>query len=181
MWGEIEREFAILVCVCVCVYLRNHYITERFDWIFGIIYELPVSFLREIPSIGGNDFHRVYIKIYPRRVRCNRPRAPHFSIFHFEREEDRAIQNRAFWINMHFSHRGIPSMTRWWFRRVNGYRYIFPDIDNPWISWPGDYYPLEFVAFFDAIPLRNEEERDCSFRRGRTPPSKSFAISCSRN
>lgn len=36
---------------------------------------------------------------------------------------------------------------------------------------------LEFVAFFDAIPLRNEEERDCSMfdvPSIGTPRAKSF-------
>lgn len=82
---------------------------ECFDWIFGIIYELPVSFLREILSIRGNDFHVcIYIYIYLCRVWCNHPCVP----FHFPfRERRTSWYNRAFWINMHFSHRGIP-MTR---------------------------------------------------------------------
>lgn len=37
-----------------------------------------------------------------------------------------------------------------------GYRCVFsPDIDNPWISWPGDYYPgIRRIFRRDSIEKR---------------------------
>lgn len=39
---------------------------------------------------------------------------------------------------------------------MEGYRYVFsPDIDNPWISWPGDYYPgIRRIFRRDSIEKR---------------------------
>lgn len=126
--------------------------TERFDWIFGIIYELPVSFLRETLSIGGNDFHHVYIKIYPRRVRCNRPSAPPipFSISRGKNHRDTESSDSG--LTCIFP---IEESHRWRGDDFVGYRCIFPDIDNPWISWPGDYYPgIRRIFRRDSIEKR---------------------------
>lgn len=87
---------------------------------------------------------RVYIYIYI-YAECGAIIHAYRSIFHFEREEHRDTIERS----------GLTCIfpieeSRWrvsWYAIVmisssNGYRYIFsPDIDNPWISWPGDYYP----------------------------------------